>query len=54
MKIVSTVKWLAWNKAEEIDVTNEATFPCELSVAHGSKNDINKKHCPGSVAKNWK
>ena len=24
----------------------------DLSVAHGSKNGINKKHCPWSVAKN--
>ena len=26
----------------------------DLSVARGSKNGINKKHCPWSVAKNWK
>ena len=24
----------------------------DFSVAHGSKNDINKKHCPWSVFKN--
>ena len=24
----------------------------DFSVAHSSKNDINKKYCPGSVTKN--
>ena len=26
----------------------------DFSVAHGAKNDIDKKHCPWTLAKKWK